>query len=69
MGKHIYVYYRTLMGEFGHSIVVGEKHIPPAVAEACTESFTIDNHTYHYQPEHKEEALAYFESQGIKVPA
>ena len=67
MEKHLYVYYGEFLGEFGLSVMAGSGITTEAI-EACTESFTTENGTYHYQAEYRKEAFAYLEKQGVKVP-
>ena len=67
MEKHLYIYYSEFLGEFGRSVMAGTG-VSAEALEACTESFTTENGTYHYQAEYRKEAFAYLTEQGVNVP-
>jgi hypothetical protein len=71
--KHLYVVFGDVLG-MGKTeedlklpaIATGRAGLP--FADICSESFTTENGTYHYQPEYRLEALAYLASKGVKIP-
>jgi hypothetical protein len=72
MEKHLYIYYGDALGlgetDLTKPTIAAGKSVASLFVEACTESFTTENGTYHYQPEYRKEAFAYLEKQGVKVP-
>jgi hypothetical protein len=68
MEKHLYVYFDPLLGR---QTIVGDSvtaRIDVNIPEVCSESFTTEHGTYHYEPSHRDEVHAYLREKGVTIP-